>query len=236
MKVRGEYLVVRDDGSIERLPRTTLERLLTRTSRLEDEAGQKLRMAEVQVKCDDNGVPVEVLHIIGSYLKLDEDGFLDEDAQIESAGYAISRLEAMTAGPVVGLDAERERRELHKAHRWELTPAQRRALTQAALGHPRATPNIPSVKITKEKHAAEKEAARLSWRARKAIDELRSAINSLGFKIDCLDAEDMEGLETAIRKEAEEGESWVRAHWQAIARQIQYRAEVASALQTGSGE
>jgi hypothetical protein len=144
-----EYFIIADDGSLKRIPVSMIERLVHGKATVPELANRTVKAVEVRKSTDENRVPQEIEHVAGFYMKFDEHGHWDKDFELSGTALAFMSIDEVfstSKSKVVDLGKTKEKRKLEERHRWKPTPAQLRMITEAALGHPRAVPNVKTEK------------------------------------------------------------------------------------------
>ena len=129
--------IVKDDGSLERLPFGRYNRLLQRhpSERLFQYAGKRLRCAVIVVESI-NRKPVEILKCQYSYLSVDFDGMLKKGGEAE-VKLAMDMLEPVIierAKQVVDARHKFARKIFAQEYRWAPSPEIKAAIRKAIFG------------------------------------------------------------------------------------------------------
>jgi hypothetical protein len=129
--------IVKDDGSLERLPFERYKRLLQRDhrERLFQYAGKRVRCAAIVVEAIRRR-PVEILKYQYSYLSFDSDGMLKKGGEGE-VKLAMDMLEPVIierAKQVVDARHKFARKRYAREYRWEPSPEIEAAIRKAIFG------------------------------------------------------------------------------------------------------
>jgi len=129
--------IVKDDGSLERLPFGRYNRLLQRhpSERLFQYAGKRVRFAVIVVESI-NRKPVEILKCQYSYLSFDSDGMINKGGERE-VKLAMDMLEPVIierAKQVVDVRHKFSRKRYAREYRWEPSPGIEAAIRKAIFG------------------------------------------------------------------------------------------------------
>jgi hypothetical protein len=130
--------IVKDDGSLERLPVGKYNRLLRHESneQLLQYAGQRVRCAVIVVESKER-IPVEILKSQYSYLSFDYDGRLLEEGDERQVRLAMDTLEPVIADKyrqVVDIRHKFARKRYARECRWESSPGVEAAIRKAIFG------------------------------------------------------------------------------------------------------
>ena len=129
--------IVKDDGSLERLPFGRYNRLLQRrpSERLFQYAGKRVRCAVIVVESI-NRQPVEILKCQYSYLSFDSDGMINESGESETR-LVMDMLEPVIADKdkqVVDLRHKFARKRYAREYLWQPSPEIEAAIRKEIFG------------------------------------------------------------------------------------------------------
>jgi hypothetical protein len=129
--------IVKNDGSLERMPAGRYNRLLQRhpSERLFQYAGKRLRCAVIVVESI-NRKPVEILKCQYSYLSFDSDGMMKKGGEAE-VKLVMDMLEPVIierAKQVVDARHKFARKRFAREYRWEPSPEIEAAIRKAIFG------------------------------------------------------------------------------------------------------
>jgi hypothetical protein len=227
-----EYFVFQDDGTIKRIPVSTLEKLRRQAACIPEFAGKRVRVAEVWKETTETGAPESVERIGGFYLVFDKDGFVEETAQSEAIELAIHSLgQGMRSRdePVVNLQARAKKRTLDQKYRWEPTPAERQQIAAAALGHPRRIVNVKSVKRPQVTGPV------VSLAARNAYDSISEHAWRFRFEVGNLKEAELLGLKQLVEERLRE-DNEQEPIWRAVLEVAEQERSIRQVRRTGDGE
>jgi hypothetical protein len=129
--------IVKDDGSLERLPFGRYNRLLQRdpNERLFQYAGKRVRCAIIVVESE-NRKPIEILKSQFAYMQFDSDGMLEMGGESETR-LAMDMVEPLITEKnqqVVDARHKFARKRYAREYRWEPSPEIEAAIRKVILG------------------------------------------------------------------------------------------------------
>ncbi len=229
MAIRSRLYIFEESGAIKRVPRRVRDDLIFGDDAIPEYAGTRQKLADVLVE-NENGKPVRILDVTGSYWIFDKEGRIDRGPH---SHWALAMDLAFQApmnkkGKVVDLRPELKRKKFDEEHSWTITNEDLNRITADLWPHLADAERIQTIKGKAQKRPP------LTHEAKRAFSEINAKIVSVQMELEDLSEAALKGLAYEANQAAK-AFSENRHLWNAVAAEADRQREIKARHRTGRG-